>query len=208
MLAPSLKLAVEGPSLRYVGRDARYSVLVTNDGQAVSNNVRASYKVPTGFKFQSASNGGQLDAATGIVNWFICSVGSKQTVALELRLKPIEPGNFEHLAKVTSELGGSADAMTATKIEGTASLVLEVVDLDDPVEIGRETAYEVIVSNEGSKEAQNVGLSVELPSHVELINVKGPSQHIAESGLVVFRSLPALAPGKTAVFQIFIKGVD
>ncbi|MBL6707384.1 MAG: DUF11 domain-containing protein [Planctomycetaceae bacterium] len=208
VLAPSLNLAVTGPALRYVGRDARYSLNLVNDGQAVTTNVRAMYVVPKGFEYLYASRGGNYDETTRTITWFVGSVSPKETVELSLKLKPIEPGDFNHVARAVSEHGAIAEAKVATRIEGTASLVLEVLDLDDPVEIGRETAYEVRVRNEGSKEAQNVGLSFELPTGVKLINVKGPSQHIAESGLVVFKALPALEAGKTAIFQIHIRGAD
>ena len=208
VLAPSLNLAVTGPALRYVGRDARYSLNLVNDGQAVTNNVRAMYVVPKGFEYLYASRGGKFDEATRTVTWFVGSVSPKETIELSLKLKPIALGDFNHVARAVSEHGAVAEAKVATRIEGTASLVLEVLDLDDPVEIGRETAYEVRVRNEGSKEAQNVGLSFELPTGVKLINVKGPTQHIAESGLVVFKALPALEPGKTAIFQIHIRGAD
>jgi uncharacterized repeat protein (TIGR01451 family) len=208
VLAPSLNLAVTGPALRYIGRDARYSVNVTNDGQAVTNNVRAMYVVPKGFEYLYASRGGNFDEATRTVTWFVGSVSPKETIELSLKLKPTQLGDFAHVARAISEQGAVAEAQADTKIEGTASLVLEVLDLDDPVEIGRETAYEVRVRNEGSKEAQNVGLSFELPSGVKLINVKGPTQHIAESGLVVFKGLPTLEPGKTVIFQIYIQGAD
>ena len=208
VLAPSLKLAVDGPALRYVGRDARYSLTVANDGQAVTNNVRAIYVVPEGFEYLFASRGGKYDSTNRTVSWFIGSVSPNESIELSLKLKPIALGDFAHVARAISEHGAVAEAKVDTKIEGTASLVLEVLDLDDPVEIGRETAYEVRVRNEGSKEAQNVGLSFELPNGVKLINVKGPTAHIAESGLVVFRSLAALEPGKTAVFQIHIQGAE
>lgn len=208
VLAPSLNLAVTGPALRYVGRDARYTVSLTNDGQAVTNNVRATYVVPKGFEYLYASRGGKFDEATRMVTWFVGSVSPKDTIELSLKLKPTQLGDFAHVAQAVSEQGAVAEARAATKIEGTASLVLEVLDLDDPVEIGRETAYEVRVRNEGSKQAQNVGLSFELPNGVRLVNVKGPSKHIAESGLVVFKALPALEPGKTAIFQIHIQGAD
>ncbi|MDA0810196.1 MAG: hypothetical protein O2945_08865 [Planctomycetota bacterium] len=208
VLAPSLNLAVTGPALRYVGRDARYSLNLVNDGQAVTTNVRAMYVVPKGFEYLFASRGGNYDETTRTVTWFVGSVSPKETIELSLKLKPIELGDFHHVARAVSEHGAIAEAKVATRIEGTASLVLEVLDLDDPVEIGRETAYEVRVRNEGSKEAQNVGLSFELPTGVKLINVKGPTQHIAESGLVVFKALPALEAGKTAIFQIHIRGAD
>ncbi|MFT4558332.1 MAG: putative repeat protein (TIGR01451 family) [Planctomycetaceae bacterium] len=208
VLAPSLNLAVEGPALRYVGRDARYSLKLTNDGQAVTNNVRAMYVVPKGFEYLYASRGGKYDETTRTVTWFVGSVSPEEAIDLSLKLKPIELGDFNHVARAVSEHGAIANAKVATRIEGTASLVLEVLDLDDPVEIGRETAYEVRVRNEGSKQAQNVGLSIELPNGVKLLNIKGPTQHIAESGLVVFKALPALEPGKTAIFQIHIQGAD
>ncbi len=206
VLAPSLQLAVAGPSFRYVGRDAQYRVAVRNSGQATTSNVRSTYQVPEGFEFLSAGRGGKFDAATRTVSWFVGSVQPNETVEMSLRLKPVAAGDFVHLAKVVSEHGAAVESKMETKIEGTASVVLEVVDLDDPVEIGRETAYEIRVSNEGSKAASNIGLSIELPNGMALVDAKGPSQHIAEAGLVVFRSLPALPPGKTAVFMIHITG--
>ena len=74
------------------------------------------------------------------------------------------------------------------------------------VEIGAETAYEVRVRNEGSKGANNVGLSCELMPGVELLGAKGPADYLAEKGLIVFKSLAELAPGKTAVYRIHVRG--
>jgi len=208
VLAPSLKLAVAGPALRYVGRDARYTVNVKNDGEAITNNVRAVYVVPKSFEFIHASNGGAYDEAHRTITWFLGSIDSGKTTELSVKLRPTELGEFAHVARATSEHGSPAESRVSTKIEGAASLVLEVVDLDDPVEVGRETAYEVRVRNDGSKEAQNVGLSIELPTSIQLIGVKAPVDHLAESGLLVFKSLPALPPGKTAIFHITCKGKD
>ncbi len=208
VLAPSLKLEVAGPALRYVGRDARYTINVKNDGAAQTNNVRTVYVVPKGFDFLHASNGGNYEASNRTVTWFLGSVDAGKTTELSVKLRPTDVGDFAHVAKVVSEHGATAEARTSTKIEGAASLVLEVVDLDDPVEVGRETAYEVRVRNDGSKEAQNVGLSIELPTAIQLIGVKAPVEYLAESGLLVFKSLPALPPGKTAIFHITVKGKD
>ena len=208
VLAPQLEIAVDGPGLRYVGRDARYNVSVSNKGAAPTNNVRAMYAVPDGFEFQSASRGGNYDKTRRIVSWFVGSVKSNETIELSLKLRPVKPGDFAHAARVVSEHGDIAEAQAATRIEGTASLLLKVADLDDPVETGKETAYEITIQNDGSKEAQNVGLSIELPVGVKLVDVKGPSSHIAESGLVVFKSLPTLPAGKTATYRVFVQGSE
>jgi uncharacterized repeat protein (TIGR01451 family) len=206
VIAPALAVAVEGPGLRYAGRDARYTLSITNEGKAATNNVRVTHRIPKGFKFLKADKGGTFDANTGCVNWFVGHLEPSQSAQVKLNLQATEIGQFEHHVSATAEHGVNAKADTTTKVEGSASLVLEIQDLDDPVEVGVETAYEVRISNTGSKAAQNVGLTFELPSGVELLNVQSATQHLAKNGLILFNDLPELAPGKTALFRIHVKG--
>lgn len=206
VIAPALKIAVEGPGLRYSGRDARYTLTVTNEGRAATNNVRVTHRIPKGFKFLKADKGGTLDGNGGAVHWFLGHLEPEQSAQVKLHLQAHEIGEFEHHVAVSAEHGVTAKADTTTKVEGSASLVMEVQDLDDPIEVGQETAYEVRISNTGSKAAQNVGLTFELPAGLELINVESATQHLAKSGLILFNDLPELAPGKTALFRIHVKG--
>ena len=206
VIAPVLKVAVEGPGLRYAGRDARYTLTITNDGRAATNNVRVTHRVPKGFKFVKADKGGTFDADHSSVNWFLGHLEPAQTAQLKLQLQAHEIGEFEHHVAVSAEHGVTVKADTKTRVEGSASLVMEVQDLDDPIEVGQETAYEVRISNTGSKAAQNVGLTFEMPNGIELINVEAATQHLAKNGLILFNDLPELAPGKTALFRIHVKG--
>lgn len=206
VIAPSLAVAVEGPSVRYAGREARFTLSVTNEGKAATNNVRVSHRIPKGFKFLKADKGGTFDASTGSVNWFVGHLEAAQSAQLKLQLQATELGDFEHHVFASAEHGVTAKADTTTKVEGSAALVMEVQDQEDPVEVGHETAYEVRVSNTGSKGAMNVGLTFELPRGVELLDVQSATKHFAKSGLVLFNDLPELAPGKTAIFRIHVKG--
>ncbi|MBC7815569.1 MAG: DUF11 domain-containing protein [Planctomycetaceae bacterium] len=206
VIAPALKIAVEGPGLRYAGRDARYTLTITNEGKAATNNIHVTHRVPKGFKFVKADKGGSFDADHSSVKWFIGHLEPSQTAQVKLHLQAHEIGQFEHHVAVTAEHGATAKADTMTKVEGSASLVMEIQDLDDPIEIGQETAYEVRISNTGSKAAENVGLTFELPNGIELIKVEAATKHLAKSGLILFNDLPELAPGKTALFRIHVKG--
>lgn len=206
VIAPSLQLAVNGPALRYLKRAARYTVSVSNDGEAATNNVRVVHKVPKGFEYIGSDKGGKFDFDARTVSWFVGRVGAQETIELKVHLQPIELGAFVHEARATSEHGALASANLETQIEGTASLVLEIVDLDDPVEVDAETAYEIRIRNNGSKSAERVGLSCELPGGVEFLDANGPSQHISESGLIVFKAIDELAPGKTAVYRVHVRG--
>ncbi|HID23929.1 MAG TPA: DUF11 domain-containing protein [Planctomycetaceae bacterium] len=206
VIAPSLALTIDGPGLRYVGRHARYTIRVSNAGGTATNNVRVTHQLPAGFRFVEADNGGSFDDTNRTVRWFIGRLEPGETRELHVELDAADLGEFVHRIVATCEQGVNAEAETVTKVDGTASLVLKVVDLDDPVEVGRETVYEIRVSNEGTKAAQNVALACELPAGVELLSVKGATPHSVENNKVLFQALPQLTPGKTSLFRLHVRG--
>lgn len=206
VVAPSVKVAMKGPGLRYLGRNAVYAISVTNDGTGATNNVRVLHRVPDGFKYVRSDKGGKYDSATRTLSWFVGRVEPGQSVDVKVELTATKLGDHTHLAGAISEQGAKSEASFKTKVDGTASLVLDIVDLDDPVEVGAETAYEVRVRNSGTKSASKVSLSCELPPGVTLVNAKGPTSSIAENGLIVFKAVGELAPGKTAIYRIQVRG--
>jgi uncharacterized repeat protein (TIGR01451 family) len=202
VIAPVLAIEVQGPALRYLGRVARFTVIVTNQGQVATNNLRIMQHVPSGFKFDRADLGGKFDADTNSVNWFVGRLGAGQSKQLKVHLTATKTGSFTHLARATTEHGAEAESQLISKVEGTASLVMRIVDQKEPVKVDSKTTYEIHVKNTGTKAAVNVGMSCELPGGVKLLGAKGVTDHIAESGLVIFKSLPKLEPGKTIVYLI------
>ena len=206
VIAAALNVGIEGPALRYVGRDARFTVTVKNEGKAATNNVRVAHRIPNGFKFVKADKGGTFDANTSTVTWFVGHLEADQAAQLKLNLQASELGQFEHRITATSEHGLVAKAGTVTNVEGSAELVMEIQDLEDPVEVGQETAYEIRISNNGSKTAEKVGLTFELPSGLELVKVQSATEHLSKSGLILFNDLAELVPGKTALYRIHVRG--
>lgn len=207
VIAPSLKSSIEGPGLRYLGRQATYKLHVENDGPVATDNVRVMHKIPEGFEFVSAEDGAQYDSANRMLSWFVGRLdrGAKSEVSVVMVAKTA--GEFTHFVRATSEHGAISDAETSTRVEGAASLVVDVTDLDDPVEVGVETAYEIRVKNEGTAPATNLALTCELPAGVEFMTATGPASHINENELVVFKAIDDLAPGKSLTYQVKVKGV-
>ncbi len=206
VVAPSLSLKLDGPDLRYVGRSAQYVLSVSNKGQAASNNVRVKHQVPDGFEYVDSTGGGLYDQRTRMVSWFVGRLEPGESAQVHLELMPKTLGDYVHRAGALSEQGVVSEAQLPTRVDGSSSLALEIVDLDDPVEVGVETVYEIRLRNDGSKAAGNVGVSCELPAGVELITAKGPTSHIAENQIVVFKSLDSLQAGETAVYRVFVRG--
>ncbi|QDV52327.1 DUF11 domain-containing protein [Gimesia fumaroli] len=206
VIAPKVQVAIDGPGLRYKGRSAQYVITTLNDGAAATNNVRVLHKIPAGFEFVKADHGGQFNPEDSTISWFLGRMEPGQSANVNLELKTKTIGNYVHHVRAISEHNVKSDAQIQTRIEGTAQLVLEIADLDDPVEIGTETGYKVVVQNDGSKSASSVSVSCELPPGVELISATGPTQHIAENGVVVFKSLGDLAPGDSVQYQVIVRG--
>ena len=72
--------------------------------------------------------------------------------------------------------------------------------------LGTETAFEVRVRNDGGKPAMNVSLSIELPAGVKYQSARGPSELLAQNGLLLFKSIGRLDPGKTAIYRVYVQG--
>lgn len=208
VISPSLTVAADGPGLRYKGRNAKFTVKVANDGSVANNNVRVSQAITEGFQFVSADHGGKYDAALNTVSWFLGRMDAGQSIEVSCELTAVSLGDFTQKVSVASDGGAHAEGKVETKVDGAASLTMEIVDLDDPVEVGVETAYEIRVKNGGSKAAHNVLLSCELPHGVQLISAKGSTDAVAEKHLLKFKPVSQLAPGQESVFKVHVKGLS
>jgi len=204
--APSIAVAMKGPGLRYVGRNAVYTLKIQNDGSIATNNVRVLHKLPDGFEFIKADKGGSYDRSKRSVGWFIGRVEPGQVIEVKSTLAATKLGAYTHRAGAISEQGARSETSFKTKVDGTASLMVEIVDLDDPVEVGTDTAYEIRVRNEGTKAAGNVGITCEIPAGVELISAKGPARSTAKGRQVIFSPFATLAPGKAAIYRVHVRG--
>lgn len=205
VIAPSLTVAVDGPGLRYKGRSAKYVLTVKNDGTVPNNNVRVTQSVAAGFRFISADRGGKYDAAQKNIQWFVGRLEPGATAEVSCELMAADLGDFTQAVSVTSDSGVQVDSKVVTQIDGASALTMEIVELDDPVEVGTETAYEIRLKNDGSKAATNVALACELPPAVELINARGASDGAVEGKLLVFKALAELNPGTQAIYRVHVK---
>lgn len=151
MVAPKLEVAVSGPGMRYLDRPAMLTFKVTNPGTATANHVSLTDQVPPGFKVLASSGGWRHDFVTRTVAWFLGDIGPGQTKEVTLELVAINPGEHHNKAVATAARGLKAESEISTRVEGLPALLMELVDVDDPVEVGKTTSYEIRVTNTGTK---------------------------------------------------------
>ncbi len=199
---PKLRIGVRGPLVQMAGADGDYELVVVNEGQAESNNVRARYQLPEGCTFVSASAGGHFNAQDSTIEWFLGTLTPHAAKQFKVTLKATTTGELAHKVGVISEQGKISTAVHRTQVKGNAKLELQIAGGGSSAKAGEELVYKIQINNVGQAAASNVGLSFEVPPGIDLVEVTGPSEYIADNGVVIFRSLPEVQNGESVGFTV------
>jgi uncharacterized repeat protein (TIGR01451 family) len=202
VIAPALTVAIVGPDRRYLERPATYEVRVENPGTAPARDIQLVTKLPKGLKFVRANNMGEYDAGTHAVYWNLAELPEGEHGSVELVAMPIEAGSQTLEVEGRAQQGLSDQTKHPILIEGLAAIMFEVRDLEDPIEVGRETGYEVRVVNQGTKAASNVQISVAIPPGMQVISAEGETRHTVQPNGIVFAPIRQLAPKADTVYRL------
>ncbi|MFO0927567.1 MAG: CARDB domain-containing protein [Gemmataceae bacterium] len=208
VIMPRLDLQLAGPRLRYLERKAIYTLRVTNPGDAPATNVTVADVVPAGFKVLAASDGGRHDFQTRTVSWFLGEVGPGQSREVKVEVQAINLGDHKHKATAVGARGLRSESELLTKIEGLSALMVEMVDTEDPIEVGGDTAYEVRISNTGSKTENDIKLIAQVPDKMQFKVAQGPVRYREEGKTIVFEPIGNLAPRADVTFRIQVKALE
>jgi len=208
IVAPQLDVAMEGPKKRYLERAATYTVSVSNPGTAPAKQVELVAYLPRGMKFVSANNAGQYEPATQTVHWVLEELPANDSGKVELTALPIEAGEQKLRLIGKADRGLSVEKEQPISVEGIAAVLFEVTDVNDPVEVGGETVYEIRVVNQGSKAASNVRIVALLPAALRPVAAEGPTRHTIEGNRVTFESLARLAPKADTTYRVRAQGLQ
>jgi hypothetical protein len=207
VVAPKLEVHFAGPTKRYLQRDGTFTLTLNNPGTATALDVQLAAHVPDGLEFVDANNSGYYDPTTRTVHWLLAELPPQQPAEVKLSARAVKEGVHPLLVESTTPLGLRAELAQPIEVEGLAAVSFEVRDLQDPVEVGGRTAYEIRVINQGSKAANNVTISAVIPPTMRAIDAAGPTRHTVESGRVVFDPLSRLAPRADTTFTIEVEAV-
>lgn len=200
---PKLSLAVEGPARRYIRAPADYRITLTNAGDAPATGVVVENPLPAGTRLVAAE-GARVDGAT--VRWELGVVGPGESRAFPLVLEPQESGSVCDRPVARADRGLAAEAQACTEVLGVPGVLVEMVDTDDPIEVGGETSYVVTVRNQGTQLVTNLRLEATAPDQLEIVRASGPSDNRLQGARLSFEPL-AVRPGAEARYTIRARGV-
>ncbi len=201
----TLQLSKTGPSVRYIGRPATYELTVTNSGDAAARDTVLTDEIPSGVSFVSASDGGNRSGGNVVWNLGTLQPGESRTVTVDVTAN--SAGSVRNRATARA-VCADGEAEHVMEIKGIPAILLEVIDLQDPIEVGGNVTYEITVTNQGSAVGNNIRVSAVIPSQQEYVSSDGITQATAEGTKVNFAPLPSLAPGAKATFRLTARCVS
>ncbi len=200
---PELAVTKTGPEMRYIGRPAVYEITVTNKGDAPARDTVLTDTVPAGTEFAAASDGGKF--AGGVVTWNLGTLEPAASKKVTVTLKPIAAGTVKNVATAKA-VCAEASAEASLPIKGVPAILLEVIDVEDPIEVGANETYVITVTNQGSADDTNIVIECTLPPELQYVSSDGPSKATATAQVVKFAPVPALGPKAKLVYKVVAKG--
>ena len=204
--APTLELAVQMPTRRYLQRPATCVLSMTNAGTAPALGVELVAQLPPGMKFIRANNAGYYEERTHRVLWNLEELPAAETGQVEVVVMPIALGPQKIVAAARTTAGLSDQIGHTVEVEGLAALAFEVADSEDPIEVGGVSEYVIRVSNQGTKPASGVRVVATLLGDMEPVEARGPSAHRVDNLTISFEPLAKLAPSEEATYRIRVRG--
>jgi uncharacterized repeat protein (TIGR01451 family) len=92
-------------------------------------------------------------------------------------------------------------------VAGIPAVLLEAVDLQDPVGVGEEVTYEIRVTNQGSAPVTGIRLAALLPAAQEFMRGTGAGAVTAEGRTVRTEALPLLEPKAQAAWRFTVRAL-
>lgn len=205
VLSPDLKISKTGPAMRFLGRPIDYSITVTNTGNGVSRNTVIQDIIPAGAKWISASDGGQL--SDGKITWMVGNLAPQASKTVKVKVTGVQLGTIVNTASASAYCATPVTDTAKTQVKGIPAILLECIDLVDPVEIGGETTYVITVTNQGSLTGTNIAITVNLENTSQYVTSSGPTAATVRGGIVKLTPLAKLAPKERQSWQIKVKAV-
>jgi len=202
---PVLTVTKIGPKRQYLGRSVAYEITVFNKGDGPAQNTIVEDIIPPGVTNIEATTGAQFSGSKLI--WELGTLEPNTSKKVRVSYTPAKEG--ELMASVTAS-GYCAEPVSdsaKTAITGIASARLDIVDAEDPVEVGSNTTYTITVSNEGSAADSNIRIVCLLDDKLQYVSAAGATAGSLMGKTVSFAPLRTLEPKTKATWRVVVKGL-
>jgi len=203
---PVLTVTKTCPAKRYIGRNITYDIVVTNQGNGPAVNTSLDDCIPTNTSMVSASDGGTV-TGKGVL-WNLGTLQPQESREVSVTVRADSFGEAENCVVASAECADAVKDCCVTVVAGIPAILLEVIDIADPIEIGANETYEIRVTNQGTATDTNVRIACTLEAGtMEYVSSEGPTTGSSVGNTITFEPLPTLSSKDTATWRVYVKAV-
>lgn len=205
---PLLTIRKRGPERIYTGRNITYNIDVSNKGDGPAASAIIEDIIPGNASFVSASQGGIFAGNT--VTWNLGTLQPRDSRKVSVTLKDKGLGVVKNIATVKAVCAAPVSASATTQVLGIAAILLEVIDVEDPIEVGDNETYVITVTNQGSETGTNIKVVCMLEDTMQYVSSSGPTTGTVsvDGKTVTFDPLPTLASKANTSWKVVVKALD
>lgn len=201
---PVLALTKSGAKRQYLGRSVTYELTIANKGDGPAQNTVIEDTIPPGVTNVEATAGAQF--ASNKLVWELGTLEPNSSKTVRVSYTPTREGELMASATATAYCAEPVSDSIRTAITGIAAVHLDVIDTEDPVEVGANATYVITVTNEGSAADTNIRVSAVLDEKVQYMSSAGATAGSVLGKTVSFAPLRTLDAKGKATWRIVVKG--
>jgi len=206
IIKPILELVDDAPESLIFGRTYTYTLTLTNSGDGPAKDAVITDKLPDGATFVSASGNGSLNQARDMVTWSAGTLAPGQSKTVNVRIRPDLAGEYRHSASAKAYCADAVVESHVLKARGVPAILLEVIDLNDPIVVGEETVYRITVTNQGTAPGTNIQIVADLEKEAQFLAGTGTTGVSASGSKISFGSVN-LDPKAQASWDVRVKAI-
>lgn len=202
---PKLVLQCNAPAREFTGRAAKVCLTLHNTGIGPETGVVITLAIPTGVKVSGVTGGGV--AFEDRITWDIGELGTNASREVCAELMASQAG----VKAFVSTVRGAATALTnncETKFLGVYAMVVEVIDVEDPVIVGKDVTYVITAMNQGDQALTNVRVSCVVPDSQAYVMGSGTSPVRVANRVLTMDPVPTLEGKATATWRLVTKALS
>lgn len=200
---PGLEVACSSPKELLPGRPMRVCLTVRNPGDGAESDVVVRLPVPAGATVTGLTADGA--AQDGVIQWRVPALEAGASRELCATFGGERLGTFDWKATAKGAKTAEVSTECSTFIRGVPAILLEIVDLEDPIEVGGSVTYVIKVLNQGTLADTNVRVKCTLAASQEFVSGSGSTAVTAEGKTLTFAPVATLDPKGAVEWRLVVK---
>lgn len=200
---PALVITKSGPERQYLGRSLGYEITVINRGDGTAHKTVLEDTIPADITQVEVSAGAEINGTR--LRWNLGSIEGNASKSVRVSYKPAKVGIFTSDTTVSAHCTETVSSSTRTAVVGIPIVGLDVVDLQDPVQVGENVTYVITATNDGSAPDHNVRVICQLEDKTQYVSSSGATNASVMGRTINFALLRTLSPGTKATWRVIAK---